>query len=145
MYLESHFLQTASLKSIILVTRFVFFLEWHFALKVLTTFTFIQPKRKHLWDVKIDFGNKSKSEQEEKPTNKQNILKIAHIQQDVLKTLSDTKHKSTNSDGFRGDEENTNKRKFCDAMVNWKALCWYASLLSVIKEQLYWQQLLILN
>lgn len=61
---EHTFIQILALKSNIMLTCHVFFLEWHFVLKALTTFTSIQPKRKHLWDVKIAFGEKTESEQE---------------------------------------------------------------------------------
>lgn len=75
---EHTFIHIVSLENNIILTFCIFFLEWHFVLKVLKTFTFIQPKRKHLWDVKIAFGDK-KSEQEQKETTYQNILKIPHI------------------------------------------------------------------
>lgn len=63
---EHTFIEIVALKSNIMLTCCVFFLEWHFVLKALTTFTFIQPKRKHLWGVKIAFGDKTESEQEHK-------------------------------------------------------------------------------
>lgn len=67
------FIQIFVLKSNIMFTCCVLFLEWHFVLKALTTFTFIQPRRKRLWGVKINFQDKTESEQEHK---KQLLAKI---------------------------------------------------------------------
>lgn len=63
---EHTFIKIVALKSNFMLTCCVFFLERHFVLKAVTTFTFIQHKRKHLWDVKIAFRGKTENEQEHK-------------------------------------------------------------------------------
>lgn len=63
---EHTFIKIVALKSNFMLTCCVFFLERPCVLKALTTFTFIQRKRKHLWDVKIAFRGKTENEQEHK-------------------------------------------------------------------------------
>lgn len=101
-----------------------FFLEWHFVLKALTTFTFTQPKKKHLWDVKIAFWDKPENEQEQKNPN----YSAKHILVQHLKKCTITWN----------DNIPIEKHVFlsCDAMVRWKMVLFiYKSTLKVINEQ----------